>query len=69
MHILKQYVSINDESFLNSLYPVVHPDIPIPNDKSEFIHEKNKLKEGYSDLKVVLKQNKDKVNDIYYKKI
>ena len=39
MHILKQYVSINDESFLNSLYPVVHPDIPIPNDKSEFIHE------------------------------
>ena len=69
MHILKQYVSINDESFLNSLYPVVHPDISIPNDKSEFIHETNKLKEGYRDLKVVLEENKDKVNNIYYKKI
>ena len=67
MHKLQNNIYQSTMNYLNFLYRVVHP--PIPNDKSEFIHEKNKLKEGYRDLKVVLEENKDKVNNIYYKKI
>ena len=41
MHKLQNNIYQSTMNYLNFLYRVVHPDMPIPNDKSEFnIHEK-----------------------------